>query len=92
MKVKNSEAPGGRVVANFGKILSFMFWLFVFKKQGIYDRIFFFKSFSQNGENSPQKIIHWFDVIAKLKKKGKRKKAVIHNLPRNHLGTAGASS
>jgi hypothetical protein len=52
MKVKTFEAPGGRVVANFGKILSFffMFWLFVFKKQRIYDSVFFFKSFSQNGE------------------------------------------
>jgi len=67
VKVKNSEEPGGRVVANFAKILSFffMFWFFVFKKQGMYDSIFFFKSFSQNSENSPQKIIHWFDLIAK---------------------------
>jgi hypothetical protein len=76
LKVKISEAPGGRVVANFGKILSFFFHVLAFlfsKKQGIYDSIFFFKSFSQNGENSPQKIIHWFDLIAKLKK-GKKKK------------------
>jgi hypothetical protein len=36
MKVKISEAPGGRVVVNFGKILSFFFHVlaFCFQKTG----------------------------------------------------------
>jgi hypothetical protein len=33
MKVKNSEEPGGRVVASFAQILSyfFMFWFILFQ-------------------------------------------------------------
>jgi hypothetical protein len=86
MKVKISEAPGGRVVVNFGKILSFFFscFGFLFSKNREFTTVY---SFSNRGENSPQKIIHWFDLIAKIEKKN----AMIHNLPRNDLGTAGAS-
>jgi hypothetical protein len=67
MKVKNSEAAGGRFVANFGKILSlFSIFGFLFSKNREFTTEY---SFSNHFLKIRQKkIIHWFDLIEKLKK------------------------